>query len=150
MTKSIYFGFIFFALVLIACSTDKSDDNTAETNQPPKKKLIMAETSEMTAVMLQMHSFNESIRAEILNDGEIPNVPPFFERLYEADLTAGKERHESFEEDVDYFLAQQKNLLSVEKEERKPAFNSTVKACISCHKKSCTGPIPKIEKLFIP
>jgi cytochrome c553 len=31
----------------------------------------------------------------------------------------------------------------------KQNFNTTIETCIACHKTTCTGPIPRIEKLLI-
>lgn len=136
-------SFFFFA-----CSLGEEKKPEGSKTEPTQKTLIMAETSEMTAVMLQMYSYNESLRGKIMKEDKIPPIPHFFERIFQAELTEGKERHDSFDEDAAHFLKQQQALIS--SEQRKKDFNKMVNSCIACHSVSCTGPIPKIEKLLIP
>jgi cytochrome c553 len=114
-----------------------------------KKQFEMYEQSEMAGLMLQMHSFSQQLKEKIQAGEELPAYPEHFERLFEAELTPGKTRDDFFIEHAEIFLEAQKSLHSDNESDKKAAFNTMVNKCIACHRQKCTGPIPKIEKLYV-
>lgn len=143
--------FVSFAIAvfLIGCSSEQQED-TAESVSPKKEKkqFEMYEQSEMAALMLQMHSFSQQVKERIEAGEELPDYPTQFERIFEAELTEGKTRDDFFIEHAEIFLEAQKSLHKNDTD-KKEAFNTMVNKCITCHTQKCTGPIPKIEKLYI-
>lgn len=134
-------GFIF------SCTNETEKNNVSE-EPVEKKKFEMYEQSEMAALMLQMHSFNKEVKAHIESGEELPEFPAHFERILEAELTKGKAKDDFFMEHATLFLDAQKSLHNTETD-KKEAFNGMINKCIACHTQKCTGPIPKIEKLYI-
>jgi cytochrome c553 len=63
-------------------------------------------------------------------------------------MTKGKEKDDFFMEHASIFLDAQKSLHNSDAD-KKEAFNGMINKCIACHTQKCTGPIPKIEKLYI-
>lgn len=140
---------ISLSLTLFNCSNDEASGNEPEKRDTKKKELVVREQSEMAALMLQMYSFNESIKEEIAQSAE--EVAPFprqFERIQKAELTEGKTRGENYDELAMNYLESQRMIHDSDMD-KKEAFNKMVSSCIACHKQMCSGPIPKIEKLYI-
>ncbi len=133
--------------MFFGCSNETTNDANAPDKE--KKQFEMYEQSEMAALMLQMHSFSQQLKEKIHAGEELPAYPEHFERLFEAELTPGKIRDDFFIEHAEIFLGAQKALHSDNESDKIAAFNSMVNKCIACHTQKCTGPIPKIEKLYI-
>ena len=53
-----------------------------------------------------------------------------------------------FQENAKKYIDAQK-LIYAESENVKENFNKGVDACVTCHKGKCSGPIPRIKKLYI-
>ena len=138
-----------FLLTLFNCSSEETNVDDVEKSESKKKELVVREQSEMSALMLQMYSFNESIKEEIAqNAEEIAPFPNQFVRIQKAELTEGKTKGENYDElAVNYLEAQR--MIHDSDMDKKEAFNNMVASCIACHKQMCTGPIPTIEKLYL-
>lgn len=135
-------------IFLFACeSADK--EVVEEKKKKEKKTFEMYERSEMAATMLYMFEFNKELKAKIeAGDTISGDFPEAFNQILEATMTEGHVHDQFFEEHAASFLEYQKALHN-SPENQKETFNAMVNACISCHEAKCTGPIPKIEKLYI-
>ncbi|MCF1423092.1 hypothetical protein [Mangrovimonas futianensis] len=134
-------------VLLIFVTACKSNEK-----ETPKEKKVydMYEFSEMALLMEQMYGHNQRIKQEIL-EGKIPTTFPVdFLRIHSAEMTKPEERNANFEAFSKVFLEAQKEIFNDSSKVSLPdRFNTMVDACISCHQTSCTGPIPRINKLRI-
>ena len=138
------FYLLLFILLLIAFGCKKNQEEQKE-----KKVLVMAETSEMTKLMIEMYAYNESIKQQILN-GDLKNsYPERFNNIHSSVLTNPSVRDSSFESFSIQFIEAQKQVFESSQEELTINYNNAINACISCHKVKCVGPIPRIKKLLI-
>ena len=134
------------ASITVGCKGEKEDQIESTSSQ--KKELIVREQSEMSALMLQMYAFNEQLKEQIIAGDEILLFPQQFMIIQEAELTEGKVRGDDFSQlSINYLEAQR--TIHDSNVDKKEAFNKMVSSCVDCHKQKCTGPIPKIEKLYI-
>lgn len=146
--KSFYFLGLLSIFALSSCSSDNEVKTSTSAPAKEKKKFELYEQSEMAALMLQMYSFSQQVKERIQAGDDLPAYPAHYERLFEAQLTEGKTRDDFFVEHAEIFLDAQKTLHNNDSD-KKEAFNTMVNKCIACHTQKCTGPIPKIEKLYI-
>lgn len=141
--KHLIFCF-FFICVAFGCK----EQNQTEI-QSTKEPLIMVEQSEMALLMNQMYAYNESIKYQIEKDSLVSTFPEFFNKIHTAVLTEPSDRNDQFESNAKHFVDSQQALFTDTDVDLKTRFNNTVNACISCHKVTCVGPIPRIKKLLI-
>lgn len=133
-------------IFLFAC---ESNDEQKVEEKKEKKTFDMYERSEMAATMLYMFEFNKQLKAKIEDGDTISgDFPEAFNQILEASMTEGHVHDQFFEEHAASFLEYQKALHN-SPDNQKETFNAMVNACISCHEAKCTGPIPKIKKLYI-
>lgn len=132
--------------LLFACNS--SEEQATEVKKE-KKTFEMYERSEMAATMLYMFEQNKQLKAKIeAGDTISGSLPEAFNQILEASMTEGHVHDQFFEQHATSFLAYQKELYN-SPENQKETFNAMVDACITCHEAKCTGPIPKIKKLYI-
>jgi cytochrome c553 len=136
------------AVAVTSCSTDENRDLTPNEVPKEKKKFEMYEQSEMTALMLHMYQVNEQLRKRILAGEDIGDFSESFERILHAEQTGGKELDDFFQQHAQTFLNLQRSIYD-HPETATEQFNVAIDACIACHQVKCTGPIQKIEKLYI-
>ena len=105
--------------------------------------------SEMAALMKVMHTYNEQLKSQILEDDITLNFPEIFENINTAEFTEGKGRTEAFDYYSGRFIEAQKAIFETDSLPAIERYNHAIDMCLSCHKTECTGPIPKIEKLLI-
>lgn len=137
---------IFGLLCLISCNAKKkkSEVNTV-TNEFYKQ-------SEMAALMLQMYAVNLENKRLIIAGEQTEKLTDFskeFQKIHSAALTDVDDRNAAFNAFSEYYLNTYQQLFKVEKDSLVQAHNNTINSCISCHKTTCLGPIPKIKKLII-
>lgn len=114
-----------------------------------KKELIMVKSSEMANLMNEMYAFNESIKQQVI-EGKLNNsYPEKFNNIHSAVMTDPNDRDETFAAFSKLFLETEQALFEAPKEELVMRYNNAINACIACHTKKCTGPIPRIKKLLI-
>lgn len=134
---------LLLALLLASCK---------DTAQETKKELVfdMYEPSEMALLMQQMYKVNEQVKQDIL-DGKTPDqFPEEFLKIHTAELSEFKDRNQTFESFSKLFVEKEQEVFeSLSNQEAKERFNQAINLCISCHQTECTGPIPRIKKLFI-
>ena len=132
------------ALFFNSCSY-KDKENTTKKE---KKQFETYERSEMASMMLFMFDFNMQLKAEIEAGKSVSTFPDNFKQLSQLKMTSGHIKDDFFEQHLDTFLAYQKEVFD-KPNSRVENFNAMVQSCIACHQVKCTGPISKIEKLFI-
>ena len=126
---------------MISCNNEKKEE--------VKEPFLMYETSELAALMEEFYVYNDSLKSQIINDEVLTSLPANFNELHTANMTDRFERDESFKVFATLFEKHQKAVYEVSKDSLKQAYNATIHTCVACHKTTCTGPIPRIEKLLI-
>lgn len=137
-----YLLLIILFLIATGCKNNQEE-------QKEKKVLVMAETSEMGKLMIEMYAYNESIKQQIINGNLNNSYPQRFDSIHSAVLTNPTVRDSSFESFSKQFIAAQKQVFESPQEELTINYNNAIQACISCHQVKCVGPIPRIKKLLI-
>ena len=136
--------YLFFVLVfcLISCNTGKKEEKAV---QEP----VMYDPSEMALLMRSMYEYNKTVKTQIINRDSLLPFPDDFLTIHTAILTDPEERDKEFDSLSVEFLEAQKATFSSQPDAAKDHFNRSIGLCISCHETRCTGPIPKIKKLYI-
>ncbi len=118
-------------------------------NEPKKVEPINPNgDSELALLMREMESHWKTAK-KALEDGKTV-VAPDFSSLLHAEPTDESMKMPSFEGFAQAYLAQIKALNeTATKDQRNSAYNNIINACIVCHENSCSGPIPRIQKLLI-
>lgn len=137
---------LFICLLCIlsfSCKEEKKE-------QPKEKKeLVMVKPSEMANLMNEMYAFNESIKQQVL-EGKLNNsYPEKFNNIHSAVMTDPSDRDETFEAFSKLFLQSEQAIFEGSQEDLVLRYNNAINACIACHTKKCSGPIPRIKKLLI-
>ena len=138
------YRYLFLVLFLsaFACNTSKKE---VKAPQAP----LMYEPSEMALLMRGMYEYNKTVKTQIINLDSLLPFPEDFLNLHTAVLTDPEERDAAFDSLSIEFLEAQKATFSSTPGAAKEHFNRSIRLCISCHETRCTGPIPKIKKLYI-
>lgn len=132
-------------LVLFSCQKKQEDTEACSTEG---KEFKMYEMSEMAMLMEQMYAHNQQLRLRIIKGDSVGTFPDFFNKIYSAKFTATNDNDAFFQENAKKYIDAQK-LIYAESENVKENFNKGVDACVTCHKGKCSGPIPRIKKLYI-
>lgn len=139
-----------FILIAFLISCLFSCKETEEVKEE-KVKYDLYQPSEMALHMEYMYQYNAKLRKEILEGKELSVFPESFLKIHTAELTDTFERDGTFESFAQLYIEAERDIFDkdslVPLEDR---YNKMVNLCISCHQTSCTGPIPRIEKLLIP
>ncbi|MFK5879607.1 MAG: hypothetical protein QM478_08945 [Flavobacteriaceae bacterium] len=139
--KITYLAIFLMFFLMISCENKKKEE--------VKEPFLMYETSELAALMEEFYVYNDSLKSQIVNDKALTSLPVNFNELHTAKMTDRFERDESFQVFASLFEKHQKSVYEVSKDSLEQAFNATIHTCIACHRTTCTGPIPRIEKLLI-
>lgn len=134
---------LFFLLItsFLACKKEVKNKN--------KEALIMYESSEMANLMNKMFEENANLKKQIEKGEKLGNFNSDFLKIHTATLTDPSDRNNTFNAFATAFIQNQKDVYSVNETHTKKQFNRMVQNCIACHETNCTGPIPRIKKLFI-
>ncbi len=108
----------------------------------------MYEMSEMAALMEQMYVDNQRLKERISKGDTIGKFPQHFLEIHESAMTDETDNDAFFKEQAAIFIDAQEKIYKDPKN-AKEHFNKAVSACVSCHEVKCTGPIPRIKKLYI-
>lgn len=130
--------------ILISC---KKDVNSTE-KKTEEKKFTMYEMSEMAALMEQMYVDNQRLKERITKGDIIGKFPSHFMKIHKAVMTDESENDAFFKDQAAKFILAQERIYQDPKN-AKEHFNAGVDACIQCHQQKCSGPIPRIKKLYI-
>ena len=137
---------IFVLLIFVSCDTKTSKSTDSE----KKEELVMYSASELALLMEEMYQYNDSIK-KMIENGILPTqqFPDKFLKIHTAEMTNTFERNKVFESFAASFIEHEKSIGNSTLENVKTNFNNAINTCIACHQTSCTGPIPRIEKLLI-
>ena len=144
--------FVFFGL--LSCQKEKqveaNEENTVEktTDSTTTEEFEMYEMSEMAALMEQMYVDNQRLKERIMKGDTIGKFPQHFIRIHKAVMTDEHDKDAFFDEQAQKFI-QAQELIYKDPKNAKKHFNNGVDACIQCHQVKCSGPIPRIKKLYI-
>lgn len=143
---------VLLAVFFFNCAhKEKSAEKVACKLQPKAgkdKKFVMYEMSEMAALMEQMYVDNQRLKLRIKNGDTIGKFPNHFLQIHKAVMTDKTENDGFFKEQSALFIKAQE-LIYQDPKNAKEHFNNGVDACVKCHEVKCSGPIPKIKKLYI-
>jgi hypothetical protein len=148
--QSLYFLFPLLASLFFACSSDDASTEQVVATKKEKKQFEMYEHSEMAAAMLYFYSHFEALKTAIREDQPLGEPSQQLELFHTAEMTKGKTKDETFLNYLEEFKVSYASLFNDASENKLELYNATVDACIACHQKKCSGPIPKIEKLYLP
>ncbi len=138
--KSIKFVFAVLALMAIAGACTKGSKSSA-----PE----MYEDSELAKLMRTMHDEQLAVKEAILN-GETPeSYPASYSHMTTSEPTENMEIGEAFKAYAVLHKASMDNLASSDSANLVENHNLVIQSCVNCHQDHCTGPIEKIEKLYI-
>jgi cytochrome c5 len=140
---------IIFAVIILAWACGESP--APAPIAAPKTEMKMAEVSELAALMKSMHEDAKIWRKAAIEGRTINDTVDFYAALTTNEPTkegiqtpAYNAMARYYQDQLDGFLETGKTALSAK------GYNNLVKACVACHQGYCTGPIPTIEKLYIP
>ena len=137
------------ALLFVACTESSTEEvMVEEVATEDKKGFEMYELSEMSAIMQHMYQLNEQLKERIESGEELGSFSESFERMLNAKMTNDKPMDDFFKTHAETFLANQRSIYE-NPDQAKELYNEAINSCIVCHEVKCTGPITKIEKLFI-
>lgn len=143
----IFFGIVAFS----SCAKKEEVKPVAKKEAPAKqeaKEFEMYEMSEMAALMEQMYVDNQRLKERIKNGDTIGKFPSHFLEIHKRAMTDESENDAFFKEQAAVFIKAQE-LIYEDPKNAKAHFNKAVSACVTCHEVKCSGPIPRIKKLFI-
>lgn len=137
------------ALLFVSCNESSTEElKVEEVAMEDKKDFEMYEVSEMSAIMQHMYQLNEQLKERIESGEELGSFSESFERMLNAKMTNDKPMDDFFKTHAETFLANQRSIYE-NPAQAKELYNEAINSCVSCHEVKCTGPITKIEKLFI-
>lgn len=137
------------ALLFVSCNESFTEElKVEEVAMEDKKDFEMYEVSEMSAIMQHMYQLNEQLKERIESGEELGSFSESFERMLNAKMTNDKPMDDFFKTHAETFLANQRSIYE-NPAQAKELYNEAINSCIACHEVKCTGPITKIEKLFI-
>lgn len=137
------------ALLFVSCNESSTEElKVEEVAMEDEKDFEMYEVSEMSAIMQHMYQLNEQLKERIESGEELGSFSESFERMLNAKMTNDKPMDDFFKTHAETFLANQRSIYE-NPAQAKELYNEAINSCIACHEVKCTGPITKIEKLFI-
>ncbi len=142
--------FLFLGLLIFGCNSSNTSTESKTTIVDGTTRYEVYQSSEMSALMKAMHSYNTQLKAQILDDEVTLEFPEAFENIDVAQLSDGKSRTQAFDHYSGKFIEAQKAIFEEDSTVSiKDRYNNAITMCLSCHQTECTGPIPKIKKLLI-
>lgn len=132
----------------ISCKKENEKENCSSEKNSKDKKFKMYEMSEMATLMEQMYVDNQRLKQRIQKGDTIGEFPNHFLQIHKAVMTDKTENDAFFKEQATQFIKAQE-LIYEDPKNAKQHFNEGVNACINCHEVKCSGPIPRIKKLYI-
>ena len=138
-------------LIVFGCSKNEKKaevKKAACTSEKSGSRFKMYQMSEMAALMEKMYADNEQLKNRIKKGDTIGKFPNHFLEIHEAAMTDESDNDAFFKAQAAVFIKAQE-LIYEDPKNAKQHFNDGVNACVSCHQEKCTGPIPRIKKLYI-
>ena len=152
--KLLKLSFLFVFFGLLSCQKEKqveaNEENVVKktTDSTTTEEFEMYEMSEMAALMEQMYVDNQRLKDRIIKGDTIGKFPQHFIKIHKAVMTDEHDKDAFFDEQAQKFI-QAQELIYKDPKNAKKHFNNGVDACIQCHQVKCSGPIPRIKKLYI-
>lgn len=152
--KLLKLSFLFVFFVLVSCQKEMQVETTEENvveksaDSSASEEFEMYEMSEMAALMEQMYVDNQRLKDRIIKGDTIGKFPQHFIKIHNAVMTDEHDKDAFFDEQAQKFI-QAQELIYKDPKNAKEHFNKGVDACIQCHQEKCSGPIPRIKKLYI-
>lgn len=146
-----YFLILFGILLLSSCTKEEKKPvvkKEVTEKKAASKEFEMYEMSEMAALMEQMYVDNQRLKERIKKGDTIGKFPSHFLEIHKSAMTDEKENDAFFKEQAAVFIKAQE-MIYKDPKNAKEHFNKAVSACVACHEVKCSGPIPRIKKLFI-
>jgi len=141
--------FAFSFLLLFGCNTKTEEKkDTCTTKNENAKEMKMYKMSEMATLMEQMYVDNQRLKQRIKNGDTIGKFPNHFLQIHKAVMTDETDNDAFFKTQAALFIKSQE-LIYQDPANAKQHFNTGVDACVRCHEQKCSGPIPRIKKLYI-
>ncbi len=143
MSKLIYFTF-FLSAFLLNC-------NSKNSSEKKDKPLEFYKASELAMLMRQMEAQSNIWKNELEIDTFNFSNNITFENIKTAKETKGMIQDKAvYLEYADNYLQTIAELKAAKTlKNKKSIYNSSIDACISCHKVYCQGPIELIKKLYV-
>ncbi len=139
---------LFISFCFISCKKESEKDGCSSESNSKNLKFEMYEMSEMANLMEQMYVDNQRLKQRIQKGDTIGVFPNHFLQIHNAVMTDKTENDAFFKEQAAQFIKAQE-LIYKDPKNAKQHFNDGVNACINCHEVKCSGPIPRIKKLYI-
>jgi hypothetical protein len=139
--------YIFLIVFLFSCKEENKLAGEPVTKEV-EESFEMYEMSEMAALMEQMYVDNQRLKEKIIKGDTIGKFPQHFLKIHESVMTDKQDKDAFFDEQANKFIKAQE-LIYKDPKNAKEHFNNGVDACIACHQQKCSGPIPRIKKLYI-
>ena len=152
--KLLKLSFLFVFFLMFSCQKEKQVETTEEnvieksSDSYASEEFEMYEMSEMAALMEQMYVDNQRLKDRIIKGDTIGKFPQHFIKIHKAVMTDEHDKDAFFDEQAQKFI-QAQELIYKDSKNAKEHFNKGVDACVQCHQVKCTGPIPRIKKLYI-
>jgi len=129
-----------------ACKEGEKEEETAK-----KSEVKMVEFSELAMLMKGIHEDAKGWRSKLVSGELVTDSVAIYEALVTSTPTKAEVKgpvYEGFaanyQQKLDAFMAARDLSLA------KGTYNNLVEACVACHQSYCPGPIPTIEKLYVP
>jgi cytochrome c553 len=141
---------LLFVFSIVSCQKkdEKENEVASEPVKTEEKEFEMYQMSEMAALMEQMYVDNQRLKDRIIKGDTIGKFPQHFLNIHKAVMTDEEDNDAFFNEQAALFIKSQE-LIYKDPKNAKEHFNKGVDACVQCHQQKCTGPIPRIKKLYI-
>lgn len=140
--------FLYFILLVIIVSCQNKPESATVATDTKTKSFEMYELSEMAMLMELMYVDNERLKNKILNGDDLGEFPEQFMKIHKAAMTDPSEFDSFFKDQAVLFLKAQR-LIYEDPSNAESHFDAMVNQCIACHQVKCSGPIPKIKKLYL-
>jgi hypothetical protein len=134
--------------ILVSCTNKDPKIAKDACTSGKGKDFKMYKMSEMAALMEQMYVDNQRLKERISKGDTVGKFPNHFLKIHKAVMTDETDNDLFFKDQAAKFIKAQE-LIYEDPKNAKQHFNEGVDACIKCHEGKCSGPIPRIKKLYI-
>jgi len=139
---------VIFLLVLAVILTSCGFEKTKE--QLQDKKLNPNGDSELAILMRTMHEHAKQLKEEIMAGRSITRYPAEIKTIDKAEPTPGMISNKQVFDGFSALYLSKLDSIYLAGVNQKLQFNRMVKSCVDCHQAYCQGPLPAIQKLYIP
>lgn len=142
---------LILSVILASVWACAENENTEEVSTSAEPEVKMAEFSELALLMKAIHADAKNWRSKLVAGELVTDSVAIYEALVTSTPTDSGVKGPVFEglaanyqDKLNAFLAAKNADLA------KGEYNNLVRACVACHSEYCPGPIPTIEKLYVP